>query len=302
LSSNLWLPEENISPVKDNSKSWFVGTGSEIAALPFSQQHNFAKCTSSGSGFVQDVCYYRNALQTTWLPFMRKHSHDADTPEAGGLFYNILINGLKTLYFIDYQNLQASFFTAEGTSGSLWEDKITSSDKYAQASTTTGVDSYSSITAGGLTFSFDAQSSLYWKQATSHNTDILMRSGLNVNPVNDAPTVRIQYGLELCTGDGTSLQLVTSEGISRTKISTGVVGSSTAKGFAATHTPGTSVFFKASSGETVTKTTNVPSSGLAQPDDVLTFGVRTTNTTLKTLRLWAILFAGKVGDPNWVTS
>jgi hypothetical protein len=299
---DIWTTQENISPVKHNAKDWFSGTGSQIASLPFSQQHNFARCTSTGSGFVADRCYYRNAGQTVWLPFFTKHAHDADTDAAGGELFDILVNGLKKIYFIDYQNLQAAFLGSEKTAGATYADVLTGSDKYVQLGTTTGVDSYSAATAGGLTFDFASRSSLYWKQSTSHDTDILMRSGVNVNPANDAPTTRIQYGMELCTGDGTTLQLVTANGVARTKLPTGVVGGTTVRGFAMTHTPGTSVLFKSSSGATVTKTTNIPSSGTAQPDDVINFSVRTTNTTLKTMRLYALLFAGKVGDPNWVTS
>jgi hypothetical protein len=298
-------PLENVAPVKANAKSWFVGTGAQIAALPVSEEHNFAKCIATGSGFNLNVCYFRNALQSTWFPFFHKHKHAVDTEEDGGLLYEAMVENTKFTYQVNLHSPRSDSFAYEGTDviATGIENRIGASFMFVRLNTTTAVDSYSNAQIGGLNLSWAFPIAYFIKLSATHNADVLWRSGIGMEGANEAANVTTKMGIEICSGDGTSIQVVTSNGVTRTKTTTGVVGpvsDLTRNGLAQILTPGTSVITKHHAGTTTSKTSNIPSTGIVQEDDVCQTSIRTTNVTLKRMGIFAMSIFGRIGDPAWV--
>jgi len=302
---SVYGPLENVAPVKANAKSWFVGTGAQIAALPISEEHNFAKCTATGSGFTKDICYYRNELQTTWFPFFHKHTHASDTEEDGGLLYEALVGNAKFTYQINLHSPRTGAFAYEGTAAIAtgMEDRQGGSFMFVRLNTTAAVDSYANAQIGGLNLSWAFPIAYFIKMSATHNADVLWRTGIGMEGSNEAANVTTKMGVEICSGDGTSIQVVTSNGVTRTKTTTGVVGPTSdlgRTGISQILTPGTSVITKHHLGTTTPKTSNIPSTGGVQEDDVCQSSIRTTNLTLKQFGIFAMAIYGRIGDPAWV--
>jgi len=59
-------PADSYSSARFNQKSTFVGTGAQINALSTTYPGMHAYCTSTGSGFIIDIEYVRNAANSAW--------------------------------------------------------------------------------------------------------------------------------------------------------------------------------------------------------------------------------------------
>ena len=59
-------PVDVVGSARLNQKSTFVGTGAQISGLTTTYAGQLAFCTSTGSGFLVDVLYGRNAANNAW--------------------------------------------------------------------------------------------------------------------------------------------------------------------------------------------------------------------------------------------
>jgi hypothetical protein len=73
-----WLTADVITKARMNKKTLFVDTGANISALATTYGGMMAYCTSTGSGFVADQLYQRNAANSAWgiigssqLPYLK---------------------------------------------------------------------------------------------------------------------------------------------------------------------------------------------------------------------------------------
>ena len=55
-----WEVADVISASRSNQKTWFIGTGAQIAALGTTYAGQIAFCTSTGSGYTVEKIYQRD--------------------------------------------------------------------------------------------------------------------------------------------------------------------------------------------------------------------------------------------------
>jgi hypothetical protein len=110
-----------------------------------------------------------------------------------------------------------------------------------------------------------------------------------------------KFGIEGCTGDGASIQLVSCDGDTRNKTSTSIgMEQPSAMGVKIAYIPSTSVIYEDTIGTLQASSGNTPSSGNIQSDKTLRYGIKSTNTTVKTMGIWADALFGKILDPFWI--
>jgi hypothetical protein len=110
-----------------------------------------------------------------------------------------------------------------------------------------------------------------------------------------------KFGIEGCTGDGTTIQLVSCDGATRLKTNTAIgMDQNAAIGVKIDYIPSTSVIYYDTIGTIKPSTGNFPSSGAVDSDKMLRYGIKTTNTSEKLMYVWADAIFGKVLDPSWI--
>lgn len=77
--TGVWVTNDVISATRMNEKTIFQGTGAAISGIT-TYAGMLVFCTSSGSGFIADTLYKRNAANTSWSPLNIGQSGDQVYP------------------------------------------------------------------------------------------------------------------------------------------------------------------------------------------------------------------------------
>lgn len=99
--------EDGVSSARLNQKTLFVGTGAQISGAT-TYAGMLAYCTSTGSGFVADVCYERNAANTAWTPvgvdqlaYLKLSTTISDYSQPASATASSTDSGTRTVSFSD---------------------------------------------------------------------------------------------------------------------------------------------------------------------------------------------------------
>ena len=293
----LYAEGENISESRHNAKTVFSGTGAEITALPASKQVPIARCLTTGSGFEADELYFQSSDGLSYHNVRRKHLHSADTDISGGTLNDILIANPRQIYINnpdvninDYRNYK------HANAPAIANLAMPSDSSYITIQTGTASGEYNNIMKGGMQMGFASPVYLQLKMQISHNSNMVFRSGVGMEWVQNSTDNTRKIGLEGCTGTGVFMQLVTASGLGRTATPTTTdMAASPAqlRGYKVYWNPVTAdVTYADSDGNVKTSTATLPSSGAIVSSSLFRLGISTTNTTQKTVFLSGMLLSG----------
>ena len=310
MSTNLgyaWS-EEQPSAERMNAKSLFVGTGDDIASISISSPIALALCTADGSGFLANHLYFRHYDDVSggwsgWDDVSRKHTHADDTEEEGGDYYDIDIANAETVVSRMRPSLQEEmfFFDVNGAGAAVATISANNS-QFLRLRTGTVANNWAQVQDGGIKLSVSSKVEWHTKFEIDGSTAILWRMGVGMERVQESSESTLpKFGIEGCTGDGTTIQLVSCNGASRIKTNTAVgMDQNAAIGVKIVYIPSTSVTYFDTLSTVKASTGGIPSSGAIESDKMLRYGIQTTNTTEKLMFVWADGLYGKILDPSWI--
>jgi hypothetical protein len=309
-SSNLGLPTsegEAMSAARRNAMMVMSGKGTEISAIPTTQQIPFFRCIESSGGLLVDENYFKSADGLSIKNFRRKHLHNLETDTAGGLLLNSLVynprnwtfgdKGFNTINDFIHTNSGAATFT-EGSSSTL--------GRYFQLTSTwsgsVGEYRNASVMSGGTILGFSEKILGIIKMYMDYQINQVARIGFGMEEVQNTVDVTRKAGMEMCGSTGINWQGVSSNGVTRTVTATSM-GASTypnPKTYRIYFNP-TNASIKISNNDGVLKiiTSTIPSGGGVDPNRIFRIGLQTTNSTPKIMTVSRVQFIGKNDDSTW---
>lgn len=302
---------EQLSQGRLNKKGIFVGTGAEIAAVPLNSPAKTFICEETGSGYIADEAYFTKADESGRVSFRRKHTHDADTDEAGGDIYEIDIATLPDRIYINRNTRIEDFLaTDQASSGggggialSRGDNAILNSRMVTRLRTTTTTNNWTQLADGGKQLSMNSRVEWHITFQISHQSAILWRAGVGMEAVSASTnTSEAKFGMEGCDSDGVNIRLICCAGAgSRTNTNSEIAMDVGMRGYKMVYTPGTNIVWIDSSANMKTLTTNIPSTGSLAADRMLRYGIKLpSGTTEKVMYIAADAITGKVSDSLWV--
>lgn len=308
-----WVGEDNLSAARLNSKTIWIGTGTQLSGLSPTYAGQIAVSTTTSSGFVQDAVYYRDAANELWLFLsMSKHTHNADTHLAGGLYADILYDNAIDNYYLNYLNIKKeNFFPIISGAATIINDTSSATGKVVLNTGSTAND-YAQLVDHGVKLGYARKSRLLVKMGVTFGgqpvTNYITRVGVAGEDINASNTTSNKYGMEACSQDSQVNWMIFSANAG-TRTGGSVTSSPVDAGFTASgigyrldHTPNQDIKFYnngTNCGASCTKTTNVPNSGDTGTDYILRLGVKSTNTDAKQMALFGLRLVGKITDGSW---
>lgn len=261
-------------------------------------------CSEDGNTFVRGTGYVWDALLGQYKGSSGgKHTHSADTEASGGLYVDILRANLAKYFVVDLIDpVLGNFNIVKSGSATESYEVATSRNRF-----NTGATNASTINAsvGGLALDLSKPIEFGFKGFVDANTFISTRMGVAMESVVDGPSDLSKFGLEGCssTSTGVNWDVISATGAlsSRTVwTSAETLLRSAPKYYRLAFTPGQSVTFAVDgSVPIVTKNTNVPAGGRTSAVNNFTSGIKTNNTTPKSLYLYGTRVIGTINDLTW---
>jgi hypothetical protein len=162
-----------------------------------------------------------------------------------------------------------------------------------------------------LTTAITAQSKM---QFHGNITNVYVRWGVNAEPMDVSNNTQAKWLIESCPGVNGNWNIVTADGNdpgTRTSIdanasldgSTTVTEDDNARSFVLDYLPGNMVNFHYHTNIVISKQTQMPNTGLnpgAIPaNNVMTWGLKTSDTNAKQLYIWGVAMHGGINDNAW---
>ncbi len=296
---SVWTVGDNNSAARENQKSVTINTGTNLAALTTTYANQLVVSSDTSAGFIANTLYMRNAANNAWLAVNVKHDHSADTDLAGGLFSNVLMPNTGQVVDLNVPSPRAADTNNTGTGGTTTDD-IAANQWRVKLDTSTTTSNYRQSDKGSIKIDFGQKIKFQAKlEEQAVSTSLQSRMGVQMETANAAQSSTNKcVGFEFCDANGTTYQLSSGDGTSRSVINTGVAfaGIHSVKFF---YTPSVNVVGTIDA-TTVTKTTNLPNSGAVDADKTARFGISTTNTVTKTLYIYGYRVVGLPNDTGWV--
>lgn len=304
--------EEQPSAARLDAKNIFVGTGADIANITIASTIPFALCTEDGSGFLRNHLYHRHFdpeedSWTGWDDVSRKHTHADDTETEGGDYYDIDIANHDLLSIRrPYLTSEMFYYDVSGATGPpSVMDGPSGGNQRLLLRTGTAANQWAQVQNGGIKGSFSSRMQWHVKyeiDATGSPPAVLWRMGVGIERVQENSEATLQkFGIEGCSGDGSTVQLVSCDGQTRLKTNTAVgMDQNASIGVKIDYIPSTSVIYYDTIGTIKPSGGNFPSSGAIGSDKLLRYGIKTTNTTEKLMYIWADALFGKTLDVSWI--
>lgn len=286
------------SAARLNQKTVTIDTGTNLAALATTYAGQLIFSTDTSGGFLANTMYQRNAANNAWtaqLP-MTTHDHSTNLAPTGGLLVNILANNTGQVVYNEIFSPKVSYFFTSTTGGTITDD-IAANQWRVKLDTGIVANNFAQADVGGIRTDFGNPIKFQAKvEQETVTTGLQCRIGINnekSNAVVDATTKSL--GFEFCDSTGTTYQLESCDGTTRTV-------TNTTQPFNAIHsikflyTPSTNVVGTVDQTVATTKTTNLPNSGQVQQDRLMRFGIMTTNTTVKDLYIYGAVVVAVPND------
>lgn len=271
-------------------------TGLEASNWDFTTKPINFVCTDDGAGFLKGHFYVTGNDGVVYDVF-RNHTH-ASAAE-GGTLYDIINS--NAYYLINWDKSAGvsptDFNMMTASTGGTLTTEAASNQMYAKFLTGAVADDYVNGLVGGGRLSFGSPITLQIKYAASHNTGSLIKFGIASTTVENAAGTAAQMGFEHCSAASVNIGVYSADGAVRTTDYLLDVVQSTPFGLRLDYLPSSKITAKAANGLTVTHTSNLPSiSAASNSDNVFRVGVKSTNTTPKTLKLYSARFIGTSYD------
>ena len=264
-----------------NQKTVTIDVGTNLAALSPTYADQIVISTDTSGGFTQDTIYQRNAANTSWISVltMQKHLHNADTAAAGGLLSDIYAANMGiSLYQTELLSPAAGdFFTTVSGTGAAVTDGRGSGVWRVDINSGTTLNAAAQADLGGLRADFGSKMKFQAKvEQQTATTSLQCRIGVNNELASAAadPTTK-SLGFEFCDSTGTTYQLESCDGATRTVTNT-TFAFNGVHGIKFAYTPSTNVVGTIDNNTATTKTTNLPNSGQTLPDRLMRFGIMST--------------------------
>ena len=298
---------EAISAARQNAVSFISGTGTQIAAIPSTQQIGAFHALDTSSGFSLDECYIRSADGLNMLNLRRKHLHNASTDPAGGLLHDIFVFNPRVLQYgwDGIINIEDLYITKTGQAAvNPITDNINGSYLQLNSTFANNVGEYVNIAVatGNAPLGFSEKVVGMVDMICDFSANQVVRCGFGMEEVQNTVDTTRKLGIEACDSTGTAWQGVTCNGTTRTVTATGmpVAPNTSMHGYKIYFDPiSASCKFTNSDGIVKLVTSTIPSGGQIDPNRVWRQGIQTTNSTSKNMYVSHIQFVAKNVSSIW---
>jgi len=306
VPGNYFVTEEFFSAARFNRKTvtHLPGSGTDsISTLSPTYPNQIVVCTATGGGFTVDTMYIRNTANTAWIGGSGGiHDHSAQADAQGGLFSNVVYANLMKVIWHNITSPTLGQFQVEVNSGGA-----TSSDVTPQVRLATGATNgaFTHISRGGIGLSYGSKQRFIARMTCSHNTFLTARLGVYTERVDAAGDNTAKYGLEACDSAGTARNwdIFSADGTTRTAITTSAINvqQATQTAYRLDFTTATNIqlFVNNSLAGGGTKSNNVPGNVSVSAGRTIGIGLKTNNTTAKTIDLTGMAFTGVPSTSGW---
>lgn len=296
-------PGAPISAAKLNNKT--VLQSSNIASEVQTAGQIYFAMANNGS-FLANDCVIRTADNTGYAYLTQgKHYHDSDTPAAGGLLSDMFSKNIKQLYTY---TRPLGFMTTDvmvmASGGTAVDDHATGS---IIMNTGITANNYVNMHLMGIQMSLKkysiAKTSLKY---TGNTTNQFARWGINLEPMSLTNDNTPKYGIETCAASNGDWNLVSADGTNRTTQDTlfpTVPATNPQHSDTIENNAGISINFYYDTNAVVSKSTNLPPTASAAPapfNNVVNYGLKTTDVNAKVMYVIGLSVVGSVDDPAWV--
>lgn len=299
-----YLEGDNASNSRRNATSVISAPGSILASLPADQEIPIGRALDSTGGLKQDEGYLRSADGLTWLNFRRKHLHNEETDEAGGLMLNMFIHNPKlTIFGQRGFNTLDEYVVTKASTAAMSEQVNDTVGRYHQLQTVATINNYINASVAGTPLALSEKMLAIFKLQMEFDVNQVSRIGFGMEEANAGIDITPKAGMEMCTGTGIVWQGVTGDGVARTVTPTVMGVKPTPLQMRAYR-----IFYNPYSGEVKLAnsdgqgkliTSNVPSGGIIEPKRLWRQGIMTTTAQIKNMWLQRVWWAAKNGDALW---
>ena len=271
-----------------------TGAGSDLATLTPSK-HYLLRCTTGGSGFAADTLYIANSTETGYV---------ACTMVSGGTS-----SALPNPKFID---TQATFNTdirkikwveSHASGGTATDDTDgTTGEQSIKLSTGATSGARAQITQVGLKQDFGVNSGLQFKSRIATLSSLVLRGGVNCDPVTSADSNTAAYAAEICTATNNNWQIRTASGSNKNVSDTTIAATTNRQALKLEHTAvGTiKVTLTIDSNAAAQSTTTVPTTGqVGANNNLIRFSIKNSTAANRDWFVYGCRLAYTVSD-NWV--
>jgi hypothetical protein len=295
----LWSPIDRIaSQSKKNLKDTVVGTGDQIlsvqSSIPLGALASVTS-TSTGGSLVGPNLYIKTG---SGLQSPQGISHTHSDANSGGTIQNMMLKAVSNLWFVNMLNPTLEKFTRTGTGATY-----TNQAGYVEIATGTTTNNHGNLRLEGLLYTFAQASNFVTRvKLSSSTTSATARIGMNMETADAVTDNTVKYGFEGCaTCNSTNISVISSDGTTRSKNTSSTDSYATVGNFIMAADPGVNVKWRKEAGTIITKTTNVPATGVPNRANTFMACIQTTNTTAKTLDLYGFQIAATIGETNFPT-
>jgi|SRR5580765_3108797 len=267
-------------------------TGTQMGTWDFATKPINVLCLADGAGFYKGH-FYMTGDDGTVYDMFRIHNHSSSA-EGSSLYDIMMANAKNVIGFDGSDGVGENDFHMKTFSGvGVLATEANSNQMYTKFLTDTAANDYVNVMRGGGRLSFGSPMTMQLKYGMSHNVGALLKIGTGTTTVENAAGAASQIGFEHCSATNTSIGVFTADGtVRQTDYLTNVV-QSVPYGLRFDYYPSSKVIAKNGAGLEVIHTSNLPSiSAATNSDSVFRAGVKTTNTTAKTFKLYALRYFG----------
>ena len=298
FSGDLWSSVNRIaSQNRMNLKTILVGTGDQILAKSAGslQVGQLASVTTASTGGALQPGIFRWSGSAWTSPTGGIHTHTSSAD--GGTFQDLLIQAIENTWYVNHMGVTKEMFKTSGTGGT-YTNVISGTNTYVEISSGATSSNAGNLHYGGINYSFGAKSAFVTRiLLASTTTSSQARCGMNIETANAVTDNKVKYGFEGCsTCNSTSMSIISADGTTRSKNTTSTDSYGTVGNFIMAHDPGINVKYRKEAGTIITKTTNVPSTGVSDRSNAWLCGVQTTTAAARTLNLYGFSAVGAIGD------
>jgi hypothetical protein len=309
-SVNLGLPfseGQTTSPARRNATMVMSGKGSEIAAIPTTQQIPVFRCIETSGGLTSDELYFRSANNQSFINVRRKHTHASNSDADGGIQLDQFINNLNDIHFGQQGHNGSTDWslTSSGTAAYGEFFNTTNGRFFTLKSTFVGsTGNYINLAAmgGGSGIGFSEKVIGIIKMVMDYQINQIARMGFGMEEVQAGTDPTRKAGLEMCGSTGINWQGVSGNGVTRTVSATSMNSSTypNYKTYTIYFNPiNASIKIVNNDGTVKTITSTVPSGGIVDPTRNWRMGIQTTNSQEKIMYINRVMFHAKTNDPAW---
>lgn len=296
LASKILSPTETFSVASLNQRMITRMTGTQIS------QHNALTeplnilCIEDGAGFKAGHLYVIGEDQTIRDVFLAHNHYDT---ASGGSYYEIRKANATDYIEIDYSlNIHHNQFLYSVNDDPGFLNTVHDGEsRWIEAVTEDETEGRINFTLGGGRLTFAKPLTLQLKYVLSHNVDMTYRMGIGNALIQNAAGTAAQIGFEGCSATSINNAIASADGTTRSAEYLINMVQVVPFGLRFDYTPSSKIVAQDGQGTIVIKTTNLPPiASQSTGYRVFRGGLRTTNPTPKTLRLYALRIFGSSYD------